>query len=157
MLEYAYWITQTLLAIALFCSVYRVYRGPSVLDRVISVDVILIIVGSVMLTDMAFNRHTDFILFVVVTAVIGFLGAVAIARYVVARAPDATRSGAEADRQAAAVTGEIPEPEAPLSSATGTDTEDESTSWFSALVKSGFTPKGTKDDDVGKDTEGGSR
>ena len=36
MLDYAYWITQALLAAGALCAVYRVYRGPSVLDRVIA-------------------------------------------------------------------------------------------------------------------------
>ncbi|OSM42760.1 monovalent cation/H+ antiporter complex subunit F [Nesterenkonia sp. PF2B19] len=88
MLEHAYWITQTLLAAAVFCAVYRVFRGPSVLDRVISVDVILIIVSSMLITDMVARNHQDFILFVIATAVIGFLGAVAIARYVAVRRPE---------------------------------------------------------------------
>ncbi|GAA1183658.1 monovalent cation/H+ antiporter complex subunit F [Nesterenkonia xinjiangensis] len=88
MLTYAYWITQALLTVAVFCSVFRVFRGPSVLDRVISVDVILIIVSSMLITDMVARGHQDFILFVVATAVIGFLGAVAIARYVAVRRPE---------------------------------------------------------------------
>ncbi len=79
MLETAAAVTQILLAVGALCAVYRVYRGPSVLDRVISVDVILIIVASIMLTEMVRSDHQDFILFVLVTSVIGFLGAVAIA------------------------------------------------------------------------------
>ena len=129
MLEIAYWITQALLAIGALCAVYRVFRGPSVLDRVISVDVILIIVGSVMLTDMAFRRHQDFILFVVITAMIGFLGAVAIARYVAA----GPHQNAPEDATAPVP---IVEPAAP-----GASAADESTSWFAALTKSGFVPK----------------
>lgn len=147
MLEYAYWITQVLLAIGALCAVYRVYMGPSVLDRVISVDVILIIVASVMLTDMTYHRHQDYIVFVVVTAVIGFLGAVAIARYVAVRVPDAEDTAPQT--QAPAANGEpAPEPETPARSTgdpeTGaqvTEQEDESTSWFAALARSGFTPK----------------
>ncbi|WP_300344276.1 monovalent cation/H+ antiporter complex subunit F [Nesterenkonia sp.] len=151
MLEAAYWITQVLLAAGALCAVYRVYRGPSVLDRVISVDVILIIVGSVMLADMAFRRHQDFILFVVVTAVIGFLGAVAIARYVAVRTPDSAEAALQADQQAAALDGERPGQEsAPAREPAGgaaegqvSQEENESTSWFTALTKSGFRPRRT--------------
>lgn len=156
LLDYSYWITQFLLALGVLCAVYRVYKGPSVLDRVISVDVILIIVGSVMLVEMAYNGSTDYILFVVVTAVIGFLGAVAIARYVAVRQPDSEDRVRRAEEQAIAITGEpAPEPEIPGSAwgsgahpHGGTLLEDESTSWFAALARSGFVPKRNKHDDV---------
>ncbi|WP_022872213.1 monovalent cation/H+ antiporter complex subunit F [Nesterenkonia alba] len=143
-LDYAYWITQALLGLAVLGAVYRVYRGPSVLDRVISVDVILIVVGSMLLADMAYHEHQDFILFVVVTAVIGFLGAVAIARYVVVRVPEPDHPE----------TVEVPEvePAAPGQRGSGQGRgaeEDETTSWFAALTKSGFTPK-KKDDQAGE-------
>lgn len=161
MLEYAAWVTQALLAVAAFCAVYRVFRGPSVLDRVISVDVILIVVASMLIVDMVLGDHQDFILFVVVTAVIGFLGAVAIARYVVGRRPEDAARDVERGRaratgrslQEAVQRAQAAEPEAPRSSlavpspetaeageAQGR-TEDESTSWFTALARSGFVPK----------------
>ncbi|NLS09376.1 hypothetical protein HGQ17_05005 [Nesterenkonia sp. MY13] len=148
MLDYAYWITQVLLALGALGAVYRVYKGPSVLDRVISVDVILIIVGSIMLADMAYGRHQDYILFVVVTAVIGFLGAVAIARYVAVRTPDSEDTVRQAEAQARAITGESApeEPEAPTATSSP-GAADESTSWFAALARSGFVPKRNKDDD----------
>lgn len=149
MLETAVGITQVLLAIGALCAVYRVYRGPSVLDRVISVDVILIIVASVMLVEMVRSDHQDFIVFVLVTSVIGFLGAVAIARYVVARKPaDADRA---VEREAQAPGMEEPEPEAPQEVAAAPvmtafqESEDETTSWFTALAKSGFAPQRGKD------------
>ncbi|WP_150460963.1 monovalent cation/H+ antiporter complex subunit F [Nesterenkonia ebinurensis] len=152
MLDWAYWISQFLLALGALCAVYRVYKGPSVLDRVISVDVILIIVGSVMLVDMAYYRHTDFILFVVVTAVIGFLGAVAIARYVVVRTPDSEDTVRQAEAQAAALNGDpTPEPEIPAGTAADGAQEDESTSWFAALARSGFVPKRKDENDDAAD------
>src|SRR5690625_1398588 len=160
MLDYAYWITQGLLAAGALCAVYRVYRGPSVLDRVISVDVILIIVSSVMLADMAYNSHQDYIMFVVISAVIGFLGAVAIARYVVTGGTAGQDSAKEAEKQAAGIAWEpAPEPEIPASpfaptagsgAQTRTD-EDESTSWFTALTKSGFRPSKNRTETEGDD------
>lgn len=158
MLETAVGITQVLLAIGALCAVYRVYRGPSVLDRVISVDVILIIVASVMLVEMVRSDHQDFILFVLVTSVIGFLGAVAIARYVVARKPADADRAVERDAQAAGM--EEPEPEAPQEVAAAPvmtafqESEDEATSWFTALAKSGFAPQRGKDPARGGATGG---
>lgn len=153
MLDYAVWIAQTLLAVGALCAVYRVFRGPSILDRVISVDVILIVVASMLVVDMVANDHQDFIVFVLVTAVVGFFGAVAIARYVVRRRPeDVARDVEQGDPQAtgrpvheAVQRAQAAEPEAPgnrqavLSPETA-DTEDESTSWFTALAQSGFVP-----------------
>lgn len=95
LLDYAYWITQSLLAVAMLCAVYRVFRGPSVLDRVISVDVLLIVVASMFLTDMVINDSQDYIVFVVGTAVIGFMGAVAIARFVAVRRPESWQTGSD--------------------------------------------------------------
>ena len=159
MLDYAYWITQALLAAGALCAVYRVYRGPSVLDRVISVDVILVIVGSILLADMAYHRHQDYILFVVISAVIGFLGAVAIARYVVSGGSAPQDSETEAEKQAAALSwNPATEPEIPASpfsptggsgAQKGSD-DDESTSWFAALAKSGFRPQ-SKSQSKGED------
>lgn len=160
MLEYAYWITQALLAAGALCAVYRVYRGPSVMDRVISVDVILIIVGSVMLVDMTYYDHQDYIMFVLISSVIGFLGAVAIARYVVTGGTAPQNSAKEAEKQAAALAWQpAPEPEIPASpfsptGGSGTQTSsdaDESTSWFAALAKSGFRPQ-PKNRTKGKDS-----
>ncbi|GAA1817803.1 monovalent cation/H+ antiporter complex subunit F [Nesterenkonia flava] len=170
-LQIAYWITQVLLSIGALCAVYRVYKGPSVLDRVISVDVILIIVASVMLADMAVNQHTDFIPFVVVAAMIGFLGAVAIARYVAVGSTASADAGSQVEAQERAMTAEIPEPEIPMRSfadpaagaapstpgAERTGDEDESTSWFTALTKSGFVPgkkeTQSKDGEQGEDSD----
>lgn len=164
LLDYSYWITQFLLALGVLCAVYRVYKGPSVLDRVISVDVILIIVGSVMLVEMAYSGSTDYILFVVVTAVIGFLGAVAIARYVAVRQPDSEDLIRRTEEQARALTDEpASEPETPKSPwgsgaqpHGGTLLEDESTSWFAALARSGFVPKRKQDDDATEPPPGSS-
>ncbi len=155
MLETAVHITQVLLALGAAGTVYRIYKGPSVLDRVISLDVMLIIVASMMIVDMVINDHQDFILFVVVTAVIGFLGAVAIARYVVVRSPEEVVPDAPAHdpvpfppavpvSSSSQQAGEPETPHQPISTPVMPGVgplEDESTSWFSALARSGFTPK----------------
>ncbi|WP_218220797.1 monovalent cation/H+ antiporter complex subunit F [Nesterenkonia sp. Act20] len=159
MLETAVHITQVLLALGAAGTVYRIYKGPSVLDRVISLDVMLIIVASMMIVDMVINDHQDFILFVVVTAVIGFLGAVAIARYVVVRSPEEVAPDAPAHDpvpfppavpvgSSSQQEGEPETPHQPISTPVMPGVgplEDESTSWFSALARSGFTPKRRED------------
>jgi len=165
MLEIAVHITQVLLALGAAGAVYRVYKGPSVLDRVISLDVMLIIVASMMIVDMVVNDHQDFILFVVVTAVIGFLGAVAIARYVVVRSPEEVAEETAAqdpfpEPPTSPVLLGVPgenEPEAPHDPVSTPampgidDEEDESTSWFSALTRSGFTPRPLDENDAAEE------
>lgn len=167
MLDMAVQITQVLLAVGAIGSVYRIYKGPSVLDRVISLDVMLIIVASMMIVDMVVNDHQDFIMFVVITAVIGFLGAVAIARYVVVRSPEevAAESSEQDPYPTPPVAPAIPgaaaenEPEAPHQPVSTPlmpsleAQEDESTSWFSALARSGFTPRRHEDPPAEGDAE----
>lgn len=135
LLDIAYWTAQIMLGFGALSAVYRIYKGPSVLDRVISVDVILIIVGSVLLIDMGYRGHQDYILFVVISAVVGFLGAVAIARYVAVGDHERINSAVEPHTTTSALPVNS-QHEASLS-------EDESTSWFTALAKSGFTPRKT--------------
>ncbi|MGJ9406829.1 monovalent cation/H+ antiporter complex subunit F [Nesterenkonia aurantiaca] len=165
MLDIAVQITQVLLAVGAIGSVYRIYKGPSVLDRVISLDVMLIIVASMMIVEMVVNDHQDFIMFVVITAVIGFLGAVAIARYVVVRSPEevAGETSEQDPYPGPPVAPAIPragsesEPEAPQDPVSTPrmpgleveEGEDESTSWFSALARSGFTPRRHEDQTKG--------
>ncbi|GAA3288309.1 monovalent cation/H+ antiporter complex subunit F [Nesterenkonia halobia] len=143
MLETALLITEALLGAAALCAVVRVFRGPSVLDRVIAVDVTLLVVSSMLLVDMIARDHRDFVLFVIAGAMIGFLGAVAIARFVpVRRTEQVARphpSGAAADQPSTARTARTArtagaEPSRPTSEAA--DEEDPSTSWFTALARS---------------------
>lgn len=140
MLETALLITEALLGAAALCAVVRVFRGPSVLDRVIAVDVTLLVVSSMLLVDMIARDHRDFVLFVIAGAMIGFLGAVAIARFVpVRRTEQVARphpSGAAADQPSTARTARTAgaEPSRPTSEAV--DEEDPSTSWFTALARS---------------------
>ncbi|GAB3181570.1 hypothetical protein GCM10027060_12780 [Nesterenkonia halophila] len=137
MLETAMLITQTLLGAAVLCAVVRVFRGPSVLDRVIAVDVTLLVVSSMLLVDMIARDHRDFVLFVIAGAMIGFLGAVAIARFVpVRRTEQVARphpTGAAADQPSTARTAGA-EPSRPTSEVV--DEEDPATSWFTALARS---------------------
>ncbi|NUL47536.1 sodium:proton antiporter [Cellulosimicrobium funkei] len=71
-----------LLAVGALAAVYRIVRGPSILDRAIATDVLLIVISSGLCVEMAVNHHTDNIVFVVVASVIGFVGSVTISRFV---------------------------------------------------------------------------
>ncbi len=75
-------IVAVLLALAAAGTIYRIAAGPSLLDRVIAADVLLAIFGAALATEMAVNRHLDNLTLLVVLTVIGFIGSVAVARFV---------------------------------------------------------------------------
>ncbi|WP_323959420.1 cation:proton antiporter [Arthrobacter sp. JZ12] len=75
-------IIAVILGIAALCTIYRVAKGPSILDRVLAVDVLLAIVGGSLAVDMVVNRHTNHLAILVAISVIGFIASVTVARFV---------------------------------------------------------------------------
>ncbi len=84
-IEFAYPIALAILAISALAAVYRIVKGPSLLDRVISTDVLIIIVSSTIVLDMIRSGNMDSVILVLVASVIGFVGSVTIARFVLER------------------------------------------------------------------------
>ena len=82
LLEWAGMICTVLLAVGALAAIYRMVRGPSILDRAIATDVLLIAISSALCVDMVVRHHTDNIVFVVVASVIGFVGSVTLSRFV---------------------------------------------------------------------------
>lgn len=82
LLEWAEAVCVVLLGVGALAAIYRIVRGPSILDRAIATDVLLIVISSALCVDMAVNHHTDNIVFVVVASVIGFVGSVTLSRFV---------------------------------------------------------------------------
>jgi multicomponent Na+:H+ antiporter subunit F len=60
----------------------RVWRGPSLLDRVVATETLLAIVAGGVAVYAALARDATVVPVLVVVALLGFLGAVAAARYV---------------------------------------------------------------------------
>lgn len=60
----------------------RVARGPSLLDRVLATETVLAIVAGGVAVHAALAREPAFVPVLVVVALLGFLGTVAVARYV---------------------------------------------------------------------------
>lgn len=85
LLEIAGFVSLALLAVGGVAAIYRIVVGPSILDRAIATDVLLIVISSALCVEMAVNHHTDNIVFVVVASVIGFVGAVTLSRFVAER------------------------------------------------------------------------
>lgn len=82
MLGIAAWICGVLLSLAAAGAIYRLAKGPSLLDRVIASDVLLAIVGAALAVEMVYNHHMNNIFLLVIVSLIGFLGSVTVARNV---------------------------------------------------------------------------
>jgi multicomponent Na+:H+ antiporter subunit F len=61
------------------CAVYRIVRGPSVLDRVIASDVLVATAMCALGADMAFRHHTDTLPVLIVLALFAVLGSLSVA------------------------------------------------------------------------------
>lgn len=76
------------LGVALVLAFIRLVRGPTLPDRVVALDLIMIqAVAIIALYDIATNEHI-FLDVAIVLALIAFLGTVAFARYIERRAQD---------------------------------------------------------------------
>jgi multicomponent Na+:H+ antiporter subunit F len=82
-LSLAAWISLEFLAFGALGALYRIIRGPALLDRAIAVDVILIVFSSGLAVWMALNDSTYFITIVVVASLIGFISSTILARFTV--------------------------------------------------------------------------
>ncbi|MEG9249444.1 monovalent cation/H+ antiporter complex subunit F [Arthrobacter sp. Soc17.1.1.1] len=74
-----------ILAVAAALALYRAVRGPSILDRVLALDVVLAIIGAALVLNMVVNRHLDNLILLVTISLVGFIGSVTVARFVTDR------------------------------------------------------------------------
>lgn len=77
---------------------YRLVKGPALLDRVLASDVLLAIVAAAVCVDMIWQQNTDYLTLTVMISLVGFLASVTFARFVQTRPsqhPDAGRSRSE--------------------------------------------------------------
>jgi multicomponent Na+:H+ antiporter subunit F len=75
-------VTSVLFTIAALLTVYRIVRGPSILDRMIASDVLLTTLMLVVGAEMVYNGHTRTIPLMVVLASTAIFATIAVARYV---------------------------------------------------------------------------
>jgi multicomponent Na+:H+ antiporter subunit F len=74
-------IAGVLFGAAALCAVYRIVKGPSVLDRVIAADVLVATAMCALGADMAFRGHTDTLPVLLILALFGILGSLSVARF----------------------------------------------------------------------------
>lgn len=80
------WACGAMLAAGALLSIARIVKGPTLLDRMLASDVLLVVVASALLLQMALTGDTANLVFVLLTALVGFLGSVTVARTVAAKA-----------------------------------------------------------------------
>jgi multicomponent Na+:H+ antiporter subunit F len=83
-----------LLAASVVLALYRIVRGPSILDRMIGTDVVLASIMCGLGGYMALSDRTDLLPVLIVLAMLGFVGSVSVSRYV--SKSDSMTPGAEA-------------------------------------------------------------
>ncbi len=105
-------ICAALLVPAAMITLFRVERGPSMLDRIVALDVLVsCLMGCLALVSLWFGR-TDLVLLLTVLALVGFVGSVTLARFAAAE-PEAesriltAQEAAEADARARFEDGEL--------------------------------------------------
>ncbi|WP_029146515.1 monovalent cation/H+ antiporter complex subunit F [Microbacterium luticocti] len=76
------WAIYAVFAAAALVALWRVVRGPSILDRVVAADVLLTEVLCVLGADMVINRHTQNLPVMLIIAAVGVFASIAIARFV---------------------------------------------------------------------------
>ncbi|WP_207670035.1 monovalent cation/H+ antiporter complex subunit F [Glaciibacter flavus] len=74
-------IAGAMFAAGALCAVYRIIRGPSILDRALAADVLLAIAICALGAEMALTRHTDTLVVMLVLALFAVVGSISIARY----------------------------------------------------------------------------
>ena len=72
-----------LLSVTALLALARIYRGPSLLDRVVAADLLLATMLGAVGAEAAVNRHATTLPVLVVLSLLGFVGSVALVRFAV--------------------------------------------------------------------------
>jgi multicomponent Na+:H+ antiporter subunit F len=92
-------VVTTLLAGAAVLALIRIVRGPSILDRIVATDVLLAVIVMSIAAEAAFTRDATALPVLAVLSILGFTGAVSVARFAIRRQAAADpASGRDADR-----------------------------------------------------------
>lgn len=77
-----------MLAVAAVLSVLRVTIGPRMLNRALAMEVVLAVVVAGLALEASYNRHSTTVPVMLAMAMVGFVGSVAVARYMGGRDDD---------------------------------------------------------------------
>lgn len=76
-------VLTVLFSVTALLALARLYRGPSLLDRVVAADVLLNTMLGAVGAEAAVSRHASTLPVLVVLSLLGFIGAVSIVRFAV--------------------------------------------------------------------------
>jgi multicomponent Na+:H+ antiporter subunit F len=82
MSDWVFWTVGVLFFAASLLALYRIARGPKLLDRMIASDMLLTTLICILGAEMVYNSHTRTLPLMLVLAATAILGAVVVARYV---------------------------------------------------------------------------
>lgn len=80
--EWVFVTVGVMLTVAAGMALYRIMRGPSILDRMIASDMLLTTIICALGAEMVYNSHTRSLATMLVLAATAFLSSVVVARYV---------------------------------------------------------------------------
>ncbi|MFG2107968.1 monovalent cation/H+ antiporter complex subunit F [Micromonospora chersina] len=72
-----------LLSVTALLALARIYRGPSLLDRVVAADLLLATMLGAVGAEAAVNRHATTLPVLAVLSLLGFVGSVSLVRFAV--------------------------------------------------------------------------
>ena len=76
------WLAAALLTAAASLILIRIVRGPTVLDRVVALDVLIAVIVSALALEAVVNRHGTTLPILITLSLLGFISSVTVARYV---------------------------------------------------------------------------
>jgi multicomponent Na+:H+ antiporter subunit F len=82
MMNLVFAVVTVLLGAAALMAVFRVLRGPTILDRMVASEVFLVTVMCGLLVGMAYERDTYSLPLVLCLTLLSFVGSVSVARFV---------------------------------------------------------------------------
>jgi len=87
-----------MLGLGVLFTLVRLALGPSLLDRVVATDAMLVIVSAGLAVYAALTRNPTVVPVLVVVALLGFVGSVSVARYIGGMLLESTDGGRDAGR-----------------------------------------------------------
>ena len=76
------WAAYVMLGTGALLTLVRLARGPSLLDRVVATDVLLVIISAGMAVYAALLRDPTVVPVLVVVSLLAFVGSISVARYI---------------------------------------------------------------------------
>ena len=85
------WAAAAMIAVAAGMALWRLTQGPSILDRIVSADVLLSLVLMTICLTMVVTGNTSALPILLVLSMVAFTGGVSVARMLAPGAPDRQR------------------------------------------------------------------